>query len=121
MTHITRFERIINLTPHELTIWDNRNEIVGQIASAGSLRVEETRETVDEIEGIPVIQRGFADKINGLPEMNLEELYLYVSLLAGLSMKAAGIDISRVLIPGEEHRDSEGRIDGILSFGKLTN
>ena len=51
---------IVNLTPHEIAVYDAAGESVLQvIPSSGMARAAQTREPLDKINGIPVSKTGY--------------------------------------------------------------
>lgn len=103
----------VNLTPHEITfIFADGNELV--IPPSGNLaRVSVKTEKVDEVEGIPVTTSVFGE-VEGLPEPKEGTAYLVSSLVA---QRVQGRD--DVFIPSDSVRDSEGRIIGCRSLGRI--
>ena len=103
----------VNLTPHEITfIFADGNELV--IPPSGNIaRVSVKTEKVDEVDGIPVTTSVFGE-VEGLPEPKEGTAYLVSSLVA---QRVQGRD--DVFIPSDSVRDSEGRIFGCRSLGRI--
>ena len=99
----------VNLTPHEITfIFADGNELV--IPPSGNLaRVSVKTEKAGEIDGIPVTTSVF-----GEVEPKEGTAYLVSSIVAQRVRERDG-----VFIPSDSVRDSEGRIIGCRSLGRV--
>lgn len=104
----------INLTPHAITFVNSDNKPFCVVAPSGDLaRVSTKTVTVGEVEGIPVTQTEYGE-VEGLPEPKKDTIYLVSSLVA---QRCTGRE--DVFIPNESVRDSEGRIVGCRSLGRI--
>ena len=106
---------IINLTPHTITICNASGEIVRQIPASGNLaRVSaRTVSTGEVFDGIPVTTTSYGE-VEGLPAPQQDTIYIVSALVAGRVP-----DRGDVFIPNESVRDSEGRIIGCKSLGRI--
>lgn len=108
---------IINLTPHDVCIYDTEGKTVIKTypASGTVARVKSSTKIVGEIDGIPVARTSFGE-IEGLPVPQPGTKYI-VSLLvlqaaAGKRDDLIGPDTG----PGSVVRDESGQIIGVRRF-----
>lgn len=73
-------KKLVNLTPHEISLANAQGEIIETIPSTGYCRLATTQETVDNINGFPV-NRTIYGSVEGLPEPPQEDTIFIVSLL----------------------------------------
>jgi len=100
---------IINLTPHQICIYDENNNLITKIAPSGAeARVSETRARVGEIENIPVFAVSYGD-ITGLPAPD-GNVYI-VSAKVRSTCKRGDVHS-----PGELLRDKKGRVIGCIGL-----
>ena len=106
-------EMLVNLTPHEIKLFNERKELVKSLPPTGQVaRVAVTREKVGEIEGIPVFRAQYGE-IEGLPEPRDGVYYVVSGLVATAAARAGRED---VLSPGELLRDDQGRPIGSIGL-----
>lgn len=104
--------KIINLTPHDITIMrPDRNILI--LASGSLARVSAQTETIGELDGIPVTETVFGE-VEGLPAPKDGVVYIVSSLVAGRVPER-----SDVFIPNESIRDENGRIVGCKSLSRI--
>lgn len=72
-------KKIINLTPHPITLANSNDEIVLTIPSSGSARLATTQKVVGEINGFSV-NKTFYGQVEGLPDPIVDTIFV-VSLL----------------------------------------
>lgn len=104
---------LINLTPHAVTfLVDGKDPIV--IPPDGTVaRLTTSTKVVGEFDGIPITTTVFGD-VTGLPEPSDGVGFIVSSLVAGRIK-----DREDVFIPNDSVRDSEGRIIGCRSLGRI--
>ena len=100
--------KIINLTPHEITLCGER------LPSSGVARVTTTTKQVAEINGIPVNKVSFG-QIIGLPEAQENTIYI-VSKIVAEAVKGQRED---VYIVDKTVRNEQGQIVGCEALAKL--
>lgn len=100
--------KIINLTPHEITLCGKK------IQSSGVARVATTTKQVDQINGIPVNQVSFG-QVNGLPEAQKNTIYI-VSKIVAEAVKGQRND---VYIVDKTVRNEQGQIIGCEALAKV--
>lgn len=105
-------ERIINATPHAVNIISDNGESLRTFEPEISVRVSSHCEVVGTLAGIPIDSATFGE-VEGLPEYR-EGVYYIVSRL----VKQALPDREDLLCPGQQVRDSEGRVIGCKSLSK---
>jgi len=113
--------RLINLTPHPLTIYGPNG--VDVIPASGSLaRVRSTSEVIGEVADIPVIRPTFAE-VDGLPDPQPNTFYL-VSSVVLTALRSHGIHRGDVIAPATGPNDgcirnAQGHVQGITRFSGL--
>jgi len=118
--------KIINLTPHTITIVGEGNKFALNIEPSGKLaRVTAVTETVGTITvktdvnvlttsfKVPITTTRYGE-VEGLPDPSPDTIYVVSSLVAGRVP-----DREDVFIPNESVRDEEGRIIGCRSLGHI--
>lgn len=105
--------KMINLTPHTVTfIRDDGVELY--VKPSGELaRLTTKTVTIGEINGIPVTATEYGD-VTGLPDPADDTIYIVSSLVASRVPHRED-----VFIPNESVRDTEGRIIGCKSLGRV--
>lgn len=104
--------KIVNLTPHSIAFVKESGNLV--IEPSGIIaRVSTSTQVIGEIDGVPVTETVFGE-VENLPEPQEDTVFLVSSLVA---QRVTGR--SDVFIPNESVRDSEGRIVGCKSFGRV--
>jgi len=113
--------KFTNLTPHEIVILDDQNNVIAKIPPSGTVaRVETKEELVAEINGTPVYRTTYG-VVTGLPEPEPGTVYI-VSIVVLSALKEKGIERKDVVAPNtnpSKHgavRDSKGQIIGVRSF-----
>lgn len=116
---------IINLTPHTITFVDSEGNPTLVVQPSGKVaRVTCRTVTTGEVDGIPITETVYGE-IEGLPAPSIipydtetaerETIIYIVSSLVAQRCK----NRTDVFIPNESVRDSEGRIIGCRSLGKI--
>lgn len=112
--------KIYNYTPHVITIVVDGVKV--ELPSVGIIRATQVDMKIGEIETnldlgnsssgftIPVLTSSFGAP-EGVPQLEDDAVYI-VSSLAAQSLKRAGYDMSRFLVPSGTIRDEQGRIIG---------
>lgn len=101
--------KLINLTPHKLTVNNGEGEVT-EIAPSGIVaRVAATKNETGCIDGIPVFKTTFGE-IQDLPEAQEGVIYV-ASLLVAQAAKRAD-----VFSPGELLRNEQGQPIGCLGL-----
>lgn len=104
--------KIVNLTPHSITFVKESGNLV--IEPSGTIaRVSTSTQVIGEIDGVPITETVFGE-VENLPEPQEDTIFLVSSLVAQRCKER-----SDVFIPNESVRDSEGRIIGCKSFGRV--
>lgn len=68
-------EVFINLTPHTITLMNEKFEVIEVLESKGIVRAEEKKEIIKEINGVKIYKTSFKN-INGLPEKQKNVIYI---------------------------------------------
>lgn len=121
--------RVINLTPHPLTLCNPDGSVIEQIASAGNARVSQVAGAAATIPGLPVpvvgaSTYGAVTGLPAIPEMENEALYV-VSLFTAQALRAQDdprADLVAVPATGPADgaiRDAEGKIVGVTRLVRV--
>lgn len=102
-------KKIVNLTPHNLTIHNGEGESTTIAPSGIVARVAATKSQTGCIDGIPMFKTSFGE-IQDLPETQEGVIYI-TSLLVAQAAKRAD-----VFSPGELLRDEAGQPIGCLGL-----
>lgn len=105
----------VNLTPHELNIYNRDGEHVTDIEPSGdTVRVDVSRDVVDEIGDIPILETEYGE-VDGLPEP--EEGVVYI--VSGFVKTHPSVESREdVYSPGELVRDDEGNPIGCKGLNR---
>jgi len=103
--------KILNFTPHPITIVDGENKVTRTIESSGLIRLAAKTVSSGTIDNVPVTKTVFGEP-EGLPNF-VEGTFIIVSQL----VKSALPSRSDLLVPAEVVRDKEGNIIGCKSLG----
>lgn len=99
-------KRILNLTPHTVTVGGV------EIGSSGVARLQERNEEAGSVNGIPLV-RQVRGQVEGLPEPDNETLFIVSRpIFDALSGR------NDLLAIGEVIRDSEGKVIGAKNLVK---
>ena len=104
-------KKILNFTPHSITICNNAGEIIRVIQSDGLIRLKAVTVSAGEIDGVNTSKTEFGQP-EGLPEFK-EDTFIIVSQL----VKSALPSRTDLLVPAEVVRDEAGKIIGCKSLG----
>jgi hypothetical protein len=105
--------KIVNLTPHEITIVGENGEVTHRIPPSGLVsRVRETSIGIRHVNGIPVVRKTFGEVVN-LPEPEEGTVYIVSRMII-----AASPDRTDLLSPGDLVRDDVGKIIGCKNFAE---
>jgi hypothetical protein len=111
----------VNLTPHEVVIYDQNNNVILRIPPSGIIaRVEQKEELLGNVNFVPLF-RVFYGEIQNLPEPQENTVYI-VSQLVLQALKEKRESRSDIIAPNtgpSEYgavRDHTGRIIGVRSF-----
>jgi hypothetical protein len=104
--------KIINMTPHPITIVDKDGNITQTIESSGSIRLKAETMIFSKINGIPITKTVFGEP-EGLPPYEFDTYYIVSQLV-----KTALPKRHDLLVPAELVRDEKGNIKGCKSLGQ---
>jgi len=102
--------RLVNLTPHPITILDEQNRVVKEIPSHGIARARQSHVPGNPVVGIPTA-RVKVSSIEKLPEP-AHGVLLIVSLVTATAAKAVNRWCGDLLVPGPMQRDEHGVVLG---------
>ena len=109
--------RIVNLTPHEVKVLDDDDNVIAIFPSVGVARARQHDVPAGEIESIPVVKTEFGE-VSGLPEP-AEGIVYIVSRITIEAARAQGRSTDDLLVTSGAVRDSQGRIVGCRAFARL--
>jgi hypothetical protein len=105
---------VINLTPHDVNVYDDAGNIVATYPATGqSVRVETKTEKIGEINGVPVSTQTYGE-ITGLPDRKPNTVYL-VSLVVRMATDRDDL-LSPDTSPQGAVRNENGQIIGTRGF-----
>lgn len=103
-----------NLTPHNITFVNEKNEVIRTVEPYGPIaRVSTNTITTGEIDGIPVTKTEFG-VVENLPNAESGVIYIVSSIVAD---RVAGRN--DVFVPNEFVRDEKGVIIGCKSLRSI--
>lgn len=103
---------IINLTPHEVNIYNEQGDLLTTVPASGIItRISVSRQKVGELNKIPIFENAYGDVENAPEE---KEGIIYITS-AMVSSRLKRLDM---YAPGELMRDSEGKIIGCIGLVK---
>lgn len=106
-------KKIVNLTPHTITVLNGENEVSSEFPSQGVARAAQSREKVTDILGIPVNKTVFGE-VQDLPEQEEDTIYIVSALTA-----QAAPDRTDLYIVDDLVRDEAGRIIGCRALAQI--
>jgi len=113
--------RLINLTPHEIVVFDSSDNVVLRIPPSGQIaRVATHEKVVGSVNGVPLVTTEYG-AVEGLPDPQPGTIFI-VSLLVLQAMAGKRKDIvapNTAPTPLGAVRDAQGRIIGVRSFVTL--
>lgn len=105
--------RIINLTPHAVTVLREGAEPIEYPPSGAVARCATQRQVVGSLNGIPINRTEFGE-VSGLPDP-APGVYYIVSTLVAQALP----DRDDLLVPDDTVRDEAGRIIGCRAFARV--
>lgn len=109
--------KIINLTPHAITVVTEAGEPIATIAPSGTVaRCQEVSVKVGEVGGIPIFSTTWGE-VEGLPEPQEGVAYVASALVAQAAARAGRTD---VFSPAKQVRNDEGQVVGCLGLQRPT-
>ena len=108
---------IVNLTPHEVKVLDDDDNVIATFPSVGVARARQHDVPAGEIESIPVVKTGFGE-VSGLPEPTEDAVFI-VSRITVEAARAQGRTTDDLLTTSGAVRDDQGRIVGCRAFARL--
>ena len=106
--------KMINLTPHEVTIFaQDGSTVLHTVPSSGVARAYQAREQIGEINGIPVCKTAYG-AVEGLPTQEDGTIYI-VSVLTAQAAKGR----DDLYIVDDTVRDDAGRILGCKALAQI--
>ena len=114
---------IVNLTPHDLTVWgDDGNVVVtiprsGIIARAAEVIEDGSSVLVNGVE-VPSGAKTLTGELIGYePEEGVD---YYVSLPFAMAVAAMGLPTDQLLVSLRDHRNDRGAVDGTMAIGRFS-
>ena len=111
--------KIVNLTPHEITIHLPDGSVVKIPPSGRVARVATIRKPTGELEGIPLVTVEYG-KVEGLPAEPEPDTYYIVSVLVAQALASDPKWHGKLLVPDTSPqgavRDKDGKIIGVKAL-----
>lgn len=108
---------IVNLTPHEVKVLDDDDNVIATFPSVGVARARQHDVPAGEIESIPVVKTEFGEVL-GLPEPTEGTVFI-VSRITVEAAQVQGRSTDDLLTTSGAVRDDQGRIVGCRAFARL--
>ena len=108
---------IVNLTPHEVKVLDDDDNVIATFPSVGVARARQHDVPAGEIESIPVVKTEFGE-VSGLPEPTGGVVFI-VSRITVEAAQVQDRSTDDLLVTSGAVRDSQGRIVGCRAFARL--
>ena len=109
--------KLLNYTPHTITMIGSLNEIVLELPSKGVARCKSTRYAVGQINGIPMNRTVFGN-IEGLPNPK-DDTYIIVSRIVAEAAAEAENPRNDLIIVDDTVRGADGQIIGARAFARI--
>ena len=109
--------RVTNLTPHEVKVLDDDDNVIATFPSVGVARARQHDVPAGEIESIPVVKTEFGEVL-GLPEPTEGTVFI-VSRITVEAAQAQDRSTDDLLTTSGAVRDDQGRIVGCRAFARL--
>ncbi|MBF1024930.1 MAG: hypothetical protein HXK98_03515 [Candidatus Nanogingivalaceae bacterium] len=109
--------KVVNLTPHEVTVYDDDDVVIKSYPSEGVARARQTNVVVGCFDGTPVVKTEFGE-VTGLPEPAERTVYV-VSFITANAAKAHGRTTDDLLVTSGPVRDDKGRVIGCRAFARI--
>ena len=113
--------RIVNLTPHPVSLIGDDWETTVIIPSSGLVRVDQWLEEIGQIEvdglSVPIVEVHFGE-VQGLPAPE-PGTQLIVSLIAAQRIRAEHPERNDIVVIAKPVRDNQGRIVGAQALARV--
>ena len=109
--------KIINLTPHAVSIVDENGAVKASFPSNGVARAEQKVVSAGTLNGIELVSMQFG-QTDGLPAPS-EDIYYIVSLTTANAAKAEGRTTADLLLTSMPVRDDSGHIIGCRALALI--
>ena len=107
--------KLINMTPHDVVVYDDGGEIMVTIPASGQIaRCAETSSPAGEFNGIPLVRKDYGD-IVGLPDEAPDTMYIVSGLVSAAGAKLGRRDLYS---PADLVRNSTGAVVGCKSLAQ---
>lgn len=104
---------IVNLTPHSINIYNTDKQLIRTIEPSGMIaRINTVKETVGEIDGIPLFETRITSEPVGLPPAEDGTIYIVSGIFRSI------FDRADLCQPGELLRDSSGNPIGCIGLSR---
>lgn len=105
--------KVINLTPHAISLANANGEIISIIEPSGSVaRVETTQINLGEAAGVPITKTIFGDPV-GLPEARQDTILLTSTIVAQAVQR---VDVVSPLTDKTAIRNAAGQVIAVRGF-----
>lgn len=113
MANVLREPKIINLTPHDVTVYLDSG-FIKVYPSKGVARVDNVTKEVDVLDGVPV-KKFYFSNIIGLPSYK-EDTYYIVSVMVANRARLEGRTTDDLLMTAGLLRDDQNKVYGCTAF-----
>lgn len=109
--------RVVNLTPHEVTVFDDNDVVIKTYPSAGLARASQANTPVDNIDGVLVVSTSYGE-VTGLPEPTEGTVFI-VSFITVNAARAHGRTTDDLLVTSSPVRNDRGQVIGCRAFARV--
>ena len=109
--------KVVNLTPHEVKVFDDNDVVIKTYSSAGMARASQVDTPVDNVDGVLVVSTSYGE-VTGLLEPTEGVVYI-VSIITLNAAKAHGRTTKDLLVTSDPVYDDEGRVIGCRAFARV--
>jgi hypothetical protein len=109
--------KVVNLTPHEVTVFDDDDVVIKTYPSEGLARARQTNVIVGCLDGTPVVKAEFGE-VDGLPAPTEGTVFI-VSFITVNAAKAHGRTTDDLLVTSSPVRNDKGQVIGCRAFARV--
>jgi len=109
--------KVVNLTPHEVKVFDDNDVVIKTYSSAGLARASQVNTPVDNVDGVLVVSTSYGE-VTGLPEPTEGTVFI-VSFITVNAARAHGRTTDDLLVTSSPVRNDRGQVIGCRAFARV--
>ena len=109
--------KLVNLTPHEIRVFDEAGNIITIPPSGRVARVKTEQKVIGKVASIPIVKTTFGE-VEGLPAPQPNTIFIVSSLVAQAVANERDDVVAPDTSPSGAVRDEKGNIVGVRRFQK---